>query len=509
MGQGLGVAEPTFATRRNPRRRSWGAAVAEIAGPLFEGYRADAAADGKPAWWDEHGPLLPWQQQVMDVATEVDDHGRLWYRRVIITTPRQSGKTLGLAALMAQKAQEGRQVWYSAQTGLAAWARWNDFTDGWAQLLRPHVTRNTGAQTAAVHWLSSGGAIRPFAPNDTSMHGATPDDVFLDEVWEYSREKANGVQAAYKFGFATRPDPQQWIFSTQGDARSQWFADLVETGRAATADPDSRTAYFEWSIPELVGGVHAHRVSDDDLLELIKVHHPGFGMSLVWENVLQELQEVHEGTSSRQEFIRGYGNLPTVQAKGTGVWPGSVWSQAKTDLAPVGAVGFGIDVDPDGREWSLVAAGRASSGQTVVEVIMRRDGAPGPADVAYVRDRVAVSRPVSLQMIGAGAAEDFADLLESGGVEVDRIGAADLGAAVSRMLRGVEQLQVLHRGQPSLDAAQRAAMVRESGGRRLLARGGTAGITAVQAGMLAAWALDHPSDTAHGPFQIFVPGRSA
>ena len=44
---------------------------------------------------------MPWQQHVADVALEIDpETGQLFYEEVIVTVPRQSGKTTLLIALM-------------------------------------------------------------------------------------------------------------------------------------------------------------------------------------------------------------------------------------------------------------------------------------------------------------------------------------------------------------------------------------------------------------------------
>ena len=44
---------------------------------------------------------MPWQQHVADVALELDpETGELYYEEVVITVPRQSGKTTLLIALM-------------------------------------------------------------------------------------------------------------------------------------------------------------------------------------------------------------------------------------------------------------------------------------------------------------------------------------------------------------------------------------------------------------------------
>ena len=65
---------PRFATRPNPDRPSFGRHVATVAAALGT-------------------PLLPWQRLVADIAFEVDERGRYAYPLVVVSVPRQSGKT--------------------------------------------------------------------------------------------------------------------------------------------------------------------------------------------------------------------------------------------------------------------------------------------------------------------------------------------------------------------------------------------------------------------------------
>ena len=44
---------------------------------------------------------MPWQQLAADIALEIDpETGDLWYEEVVITVPRQSGKTTLIFALL-------------------------------------------------------------------------------------------------------------------------------------------------------------------------------------------------------------------------------------------------------------------------------------------------------------------------------------------------------------------------------------------------------------------------
>ena len=72
-------------------------------------------------------PLMPWQRLVARVASErhPDDPKRFRYHTVILTVPRQSGKTTLMRAILAQRAlvNRNRSAFYTAQTGKDATAR--------------------------------------------------------------------------------------------------------------------------------------------------------------------------------------------------------------------------------------------------------------------------------------------------------------------------------------------------------------------------------------------------
>src|SRR6266545_4403408 len=65
--------------------------------------------------------FMPWQELVTRCALE-HDGGRLAYRDVAISTPRQSGKSLMVAALVVHRMLSAPDQWivYAAQTRLAA-----------------------------------------------------------------------------------------------------------------------------------------------------------------------------------------------------------------------------------------------------------------------------------------------------------------------------------------------------------------------------------------------------
>src|SRR5215831_12770468 len=226
---------PTLATPRTPDRQSHGPNVA--------------------AWAERMGrPLMPWQAQVADVALEVDDTGRFCYQLVLVTVPRQSGKTTLFGAVLEQRAATWPRArcWFTAQSGKDA-VDWflNEHEPLMAAGFRGGYRFRRAAGSEAIRWPATGGLVRPFPPTPDGLHGKTSDLVVVDEPWAFDLTHGQALDMAIVPTQATRPNAQVWKLSTAGDASSTWWLGTVEAGRAAAAA--GRTdglAYFEWSAPD-------------------------------------------------------------------------------------------------------------------------------------------------------------------------------------------------------------------------------------------------------------------
>jgi hypothetical protein len=180
-------------------------------------------------------PLMPWQRQVNDVALEVDDDGRYVYPLVVVTVPRQSGKTVDYSVVAQHRAftvPRGR-VWFTMQTGQDA-RDW--FINEHLPLLsafesRLHIRRANGSEM--TRWHHSGGTFRPFSPAPDALHGKTTDLVIVDEAWAFDLVRGRELDGAIVPTQATRRGAQVWKFSTAGTAASTWLLVAVEQGRAA------------------------------------------------------------------------------------------------------------------------------------------------------------------------------------------------------------------------------------------------------------------------------------
>jgi hypothetical protein len=202
--------------------------------------------------------LMPWQQHVADVALEVDPKtGLLAYRRVILTVPRQSGKTTLMLALFLHRmlGMGSPQVAaYGAQNGLDARMRlqreWHGVGNNPSGILqRSEVLRKTytpswatGAEALLFH---NGSRLQVVAGTEKSGHGQTLDLAMVDEAFA---QRDGRLEQALSPAMVTRPEPQLWFISTAGSPSDTWFRDKVERGRESL-DGSGGLAFFEWSAP--------------------------------------------------------------------------------------------------------------------------------------------------------------------------------------------------------------------------------------------------------------------
>lgn len=192
--------------------------------------------------------LLPWQRQVLEVALEHDD-GRLAFRDVTVTVPRQGGKSTMMLALAVWRmvAHPGQTVVFAAQSRLAARNKLND--DWWPLLRRSplgpmfELTRATGNESLRC---SNGSLLRILSTEESSGHGESIDLVLLDECWSLEAHTEQAVRPA----MVTRANGQMWCVSTAGTSKSVWWRGKVDTGRNACASQlADGLAFFEWSAP--------------------------------------------------------------------------------------------------------------------------------------------------------------------------------------------------------------------------------------------------------------------
>lgn len=493
---------PRWATRRTPERPTFGPIVAAV-----------SAAMGRP--------FMPHQQLMVDVGLEVQseaagdpDPGEWAYDDVTGLMQRRAGKTSVITPLAAHRARRisGARVFMTAQNRDKAVRRWREAAE---DIDRSPLSRDVKLKISnmfeELRWHATGSLFVPFAPNAEAMHSETPDLVFVDELWAFSALDRKVIQAGYVPGFATTGG-QAWKFSTAGTDASEWLNDDRRAGRAAVeAGVNRGKAYFEWSLPDRVGGVLVDDLPPEALIEACIAHHPavchtpgcpgpggrrpcphGFTVRPA------AIRSAWAAMDDRSEFTRAYGNRNAEDTSDR--WKALDEAVFTRQIDTVGIPGdvrvaFGVQVDDDSEEASVSAGWRDPAGVMHVELLKRELGTQWLP--AYLAGKAERNDPLTIAVPNVKAARDVADALDAAGFPVLKVSQADLLAADARHRAQLDGRLWVHLS--STEAAAAAASVQWRD--RWIKNDQP--VTAFTSGALAGWGFDHaPEDEVLGPFRI-------
>ncbi|UVJ37978.1 phage terminase family protein [Arthrobacter sp. CJ23] len=321
----LGAAQPLYATQPTPGAKNELAIVERVAQELGT-------------------PLLPWQKYVVRVATEKNPDGSYRYGTIVLTVPRQSGKSLLIRTVLTARALTNpkRKAFATAQTGKDAQERWRDLIDAISASKfgnTIHVRRAADSPRITFH---NGSRIAPFVPNAESLHGYTFADLVLDEVFCFDELLGNDILGAAIPAMQTVTARQTWLISTKGTPKSTFLNSWLKRGRLALQEESPAVAIFEWALPN---GVDA---SDASLWDF----HPGLHGGLITKDDIAQAQ----GQMSRGEWERSYMNRETITVES--VLDTKKWAQSYATLGTPQrrSVGIGWEVAYDKSSAAIVAA---------------------------------------------------------------------------------------------------------------------------------------------------------
>ena len=381
-------------------------------------------------------PLTPMQSYVADVGTERLPDGSYAYPVVVWTVPRQTGKTTGLRAIGTHRALvAGRDVWYTAQTGKDARARWLDLVT----ILRADpmfkeridVALRNGAERVG---FPGGAGFHVFAPTPDSLHSYTPPCVFIDEAFALAPGAGDLLMGAISPGQVTLVDKQIWIVSTAGTAASTFLHEWID--RAAAGEPG--VALFDWGATD-----------EQDPYDLgdIAAFHPGVGFDfngkvLTAHDVLAEANR-----NTRAEYERAYANRRTVTT--SHLIPLEVWRRLAAPGAepPPGRVVLTYDVAADRQSSAMLATWAEEETGTVHTTVIA-----AAAGVAWLPDAVAsatgILRPVLVGAAENGPVLEVTATLRARGHQVRTITEREYATAAGGFLTHIDEATLRHGGTP-------------------------------------------------------------
>ena len=427
------AGEPLYATLPTPGARSLGAPAARMLAAM-----------------NPTGLVLPmpWQTETLRVALEVepdperDGRHRLRYRTVVVTVPRQAGKTTIARGVIAHRIARAP---YSAVLGTAqdrtlAAKLWREIVAAYeGPALRRHVARVWRGFGSEELTLRNGSSYGISAPSIRAGHGLTLNLGFVDEAWAIPDDRlAQGISPALMVRRG-----QLWIISTAGTAESSWLRSYVDRGRAGT---DPTLCYVEYGAPD-----------DADPADpaVWARANPAHGFTTDDDRLAQAFR-----TMPLAEFERAHLNRWTTTADHA--LPPAWWAAAadpELDLAPeVGRVAIALDLARDRSAGSVAIAAELPGGRVGVELVDHRpDTGWLPARALDLWRRW---RPAAIYVDPFGPANTVADELDRLRVPIVRANAGMLTAAAAGLYDDLRDDKLRHRAEELLDLAVAGAVRR-------------------------------------------------
>lgn len=434
---------------------------------------------------DEMGkPLLPHQQYIADVATEMNPPGSAFMfkrRRIIVSLPRQTGKTTLQRPVFVERcmSRPRTSAFMTAQLGKYAAARWVDLVSDLetSDLFASWVSVNRGKGSERCTFPNRS-FVAPFAPGPKSLHSETPRIVSVDEGWAFKGEAGPDLMRAIRPAQQTLWDRQLWIFSAAGEADSDWWEELCEIGRASIDDPLSDTAYFEWAIAD---GADPY---DEDAWAF----HPGLDGLITLDTLREEAKPTN---NKHADWLRGYMNRSTKVRDNTVLdlpaWDRRLGPQDRPDTR---AVVFAYDVAIDRTEAAIWSAWRDDAGTLNLHVHTVAEGD------AWLVEAVGALHRQGAQVIAAddgGPARVTTDRLTREHVPVTVLGGRE--AATAWAAFKAEAPNLVHDGSTSLRSAIEVAAERRVSDLTVLSRSMSLGpIHPLISAVTAAWHADRITD---------------
>lgn len=402
-------------------------------------------------------PFMPWQQHGADVALELGPDGHYWYSIVVVTVPRQSGKTEleGIVSTHRCLTTRGGRVWITMQNGKAAdeWMRDEHHTRlADSALFRGRYTASRRAGSTGVRWPATGSLFTAFPPTRDALHGKQGDLVIIDEAWAHDAERGADLRQAVRPTMATRPGAQLWIVSTAGDDTSTYLDGYIDAARASLGDPTARICFIDYGIRD-----------DDDPedLEAVAAAHPAVGHTITIDALAAARADFGRDSAG---WARAYGNRPTRSR--VAAFPPGVWAAAGRPRTTVpDRAGIGLDVTPSGDRAAVAAGWRdPSTAEHRVELVV--DGPATrelPQQLAQLaRTRGGGALTVDRASIGALDVADHVAALDPS-ITITYTSAAEFAAACSVFERDLTDGALGHHQQKGLDDAVDVAVRRPLG----------------------------------------------
>lgn len=379
--------------------------------------------------------LSPWQRYSLRVMSELNADGSYKYKNVLISVPRQSGKTLLCSIILTARSlkKPGFRAFYTAQTGALARERFFEMTDDVEKsVIGRKVVVRRAAGSSRIDFFN-GSRFQPFVPNAQALHGFTGSLAIYDELFVWDEAQFNGLLSGSVPALQTKLDKQHLYVSTQGHAESTALNGMIEKGKLAIVDPDSDFCFLMWGLADGLDGMDSENWD----------FHPSLNVTITKDDI-----RTAQGTMSKAEFERAYMNRQTLTMES--VFDMEQWDRAKHSLPRPqrSQVGIGYEIRADRGKAAIMAAYRHED-KIVLKVLNNGTGSEWVQE--YI-PQYADSRPLAIGVDKHPQANVITDALRMDYPQMDitQMSAQDFNTACASFKSLIEEDKIIHDGHLAL-----------------------------------------------------------
>lgn len=390
------------------------------------------------------GGLNPfeWQQTVLSAWLARNNAGKWAALNCGLSVPRQNGKSLGTAEARANYGMLvlGEQVIYTAHLQKTATETFEDmasfFTDHKAT--KKHLKTVKEALGREQIILKNGARVKFLARTRAGGRGQHGDLLIFDEAQELDSSQ----QASFLFAIAAAQNPQTIYMGTPPDEVSTPGVVFKGIRKRAKQGNSKRTAWHEWSVPDIPANVH-----DETLWAKTN---PSLGFTIQRETIEAEAEQTEADEFARERL--GWWSDKEIK---DAVFSVEEWSSC-IDKAPEPSddevISIGIKFTPDGSHVAISGATKSKDHKPFVELIFYESMSVGTSWIAeWINDRRSKIAEVCIDgksnvdaLVGKLKKLNFPDRA------IKVMGASDVVAASSMFYDAVIEQSLIHANQELL-----------------------------------------------------------
>lgn len=404
--------------------------------------------------------LDPWQQLLLGHSLGEKPDGTWAAQEVGAVVARQNGKGSSLegrelAGLFLLGEKDIVHSAHQFDTSLEAMDRLLTLIESTPDLDQrvQRVSRTNGKERIT---LKGGARIQFRTRTKGGGRGFTGDCLILDEAMILPETAIGALMPT----LSARPNTQVWYTGSAVDQQvhehGKVFARVRDRGLRGD---DPGLLFIEFSPPGFDGPdeVTAKQAADP---ELWAYANPGLGIRIKPESIERERRAMAPRTFAVERL--SIGDWPDPDDDGDDGISKDDWEACEDPKSKLrNPVRIALDVRPNRRHASLVAAGYNKAGQPHVELIDRRPQTSWVA--ARAGELLTAHKAGKLLIVARSPAAALIPDLDKLQVPYEEIDSAEYGDACGRFLDATQEAGVVHIGQGELQAAALGARLRSSG----------------------------------------------